>query len=50
MNEKVKVLLEKEYAPQKSEEWLNQRKTMLTASDAATAIGKISMKHPTVFY
>jgi len=34
MDEKVKVLLEKEYAPQKSEEWLNQRKTMLTASDA----------------
>jgi len=46
MNKKVKVLLEKEYAPQKSEEWLNQRKTMLTASDAATAIGKNKYETP----
>lgn len=46
MDEKVKVLIEREYAPQKSEEWLNQRKTMLTASDAATAIGKNKYETP----
>jgi putative phage-type endonuclease len=39
MNETVRKLLEAEYAPQRSEEWLKLRGNMLTASDAATAIG-----------
>lgn len=39
MLEKIRKLIEREYAPQKSEEWLSLRGHMLTASDAATAIG-----------
>ena len=39
MHPNVKALLEREYAAQKSEEWLALRGKMLTASDAATAIG-----------
>ena len=39
MHPNVKALIEREYAAQKSEEWLNLRGKMLTASDAATAIG-----------
>ena len=39
MHPKVKALIEREYAAQKSEEWLALRGNMLTASDAATAIG-----------
>ena len=39
MHPNVKALLEREYAAQKSEEWLELRGNMLTASDAATAIG-----------
>jgi len=39
MDPRVKELLEYEYAPQRSEEWLKLRGNMLTASDAATAIG-----------
>ena len=39
MLEKIRKLIEREYAPQKSEEWLSLRGNMLTASDAATAIG-----------
>jgi putative phage-type endonuclease len=39
MHPNVKALLEREYAAQKSEEWLALRGNMLTASDAATAIG-----------
>ena len=35
----VKYLIEKEYAAQRSQEWLELRGNMLTASDAATAIG-----------
>jgi putative phage-type endonuclease len=37
--EKIKFLLSIEQAPQKSEEWLNKRKTALTSSDSATGIG-----------
>ena len=40
MHPNVKALIERDYAPQKSEEWLALRQGMLTASDAATAIGK----------
>ena len=40
MHPNVKAALEREYAAQKSEEWLALRGKMLTASDAATAIGK----------
>jgi putative phage-type endonuclease len=36
---KIKALIEREYAAQRSEEWLALRGKMLTASDAATAIG-----------
>ena len=39
MHPNVKKWLEFEYAPQKSQEWLDLRKCMLTASDAASAIG-----------
>jgi putative phage-type endonuclease len=39
MHPNVKRLIEREYAAQKSEEWLRLRGNMLTASDAATAIG-----------
>jgi len=40
MHPNVKALLEIEFAAQKSQEWLALRGNMLTASDAATAIGK----------
>jgi putative phage-type endonuclease len=39
MHPNVKALIEREYAAQKSEEWLALRGNLLTASDAATAIG-----------
>ena len=39
MHPVVKALIEHEYAAQRSEEWLALRGNMLTASDAATAIG-----------
>jgi putative phage-type endonuclease len=39
MHPQVKFLIEREYAAQRSEEWLKLRGKMLTASDAATAIG-----------
>ena len=39
MHPNVKALLEIEFAAQKSEEWLALRGKMLTASDAATALG-----------
>jgi len=39
MLEKVHLLIEREYAAQKSNEWLELRGKMLTASDAATATG-----------
>ena len=39
MHPNVKALIEREYAAQKSEEWLALRGKLLTASDAATAIG-----------
>ena len=46
MHPNVKIVLEREYAPQKSEEWLSLRGNMLTASDAATAIGKNPYETP----
>ena len=46
MHEVVKHLLELEYAPQRSEEWLKLRGKMLTASDAATAIGENPYEKP----
>ena len=39
MHPNVKALILREYAAQKSEEWLALRGNLLTASDAATAIG-----------
>lgn len=39
MLEKVRKLIEREYAAQKSDEWLSLRGKMLTASDAAVATG-----------
>ena len=39
MHPNVKALIEREYAAQKSEEWLALRGQLLTASDCATAIG-----------
>lgn len=39
MHKRVQQLLSQEYAEQRSQEWLNLRRTMLTASDIATAIG-----------
>lgn len=46
MHPNVKALIERVYAPQKSEEWLALRGKMLTASDAATAIGKNPYQTP----
>jgi len=46
MHPNVKAALEREYAAQKSEEWLALRGKMLTASDAATAIGKNKYETP----
>tara|TARA_B100000073_G_scaffold340105_1_gene339453 strand:- start:54 stop:767 length:714 start_codon:yes stop_codon:yes gene_type:complete len=46
MHPNVKALIEREYAAQKSEEWLALRGKMLTASDAATAIGKNPYQTP----
>ena len=39
MHPNVKRLIDRVYAAQKSEEWLRLRGNMLTASDAASAIG-----------
>jgi putative phage-type endonuclease len=46
MHPNVKALIEREYAAQKSEEWLALRGNLLTASDAATAIGKNKYESP----
>lgn len=46
MDPKVKVLIEREYAAQKSQEWLNLRNTMLTASDVATVLGQNPYEGP----
>ena len=46
MHPNVKALIEREYAAKKSEEWLKLRGHMLTASDAATAIGKNPYETP----
>ena len=46
MHPNAKAALEREYAAQKSEEWLALRGKMLTASDAATAIGKNKYETP----
>lgn len=39
MNENVKRLLEAEYAPQRSKEWFTLRESVITASDAGSALG-----------
>jgi putative phage-type endonuclease len=46
MHPVVQALLANEYAAQRSEEWLALRGNMLTASDAATAIGVNSYETP----
>jgi putative phage-type endonuclease len=46
MHESVRLLLEAEYAPQRSAEWLRLRGNMLTASDAATALGTNPYEKP----
>lgn len=46
MHEVVKELISKEYDSQRSEAWLKLRGNMLTASDAATAIGENPYEKP----
>jgi len=46
MHPVVQALIEKDYAAQRSEEWLALRGKMLTASDAATAIGVNKYEKP----
>ena len=46
MHPNVEKLLKKTYAEQRSQEWLDLRKNMLTASDAATAIGENKYEKP----
>lgn len=46
MHPQVEKLISKEYAEQRSEEWLKLRGNMLTASDAATAIGDNPYEKP----
>ena len=46
MHPNVRAALDREYAAQKSEEWLALRGKMLTASDAATAIGVNKYEKP----
>jgi putative phage-type endonuclease len=49
MLEKVRKILEHEYAAQKSDEWLRLRGKMLTASDAAVATGTNPYSNETEF-
>ena len=46
MHPKVKELISREYDAQRSEKWLSLRGNMLTASDAATAIGDNPYEKP----
>lgn len=46
MHERVKELIEQNYADQKSDAWLALRGTMLTASDVATSIGDNPYEKP----
>src|SRR6056300_718666 len=46
MHPNVKRLLDREYDDQRSEAWLKLRGNMLTASDAATAIGENKYQTP----
>jgi putative phage-type endonuclease len=46
MHERVKELIEQNYADQKSDAWLALRGTMLTASDVATALGDNPYEKP----
>jgi putative phage-type endonuclease len=46
MNEKVKNLIERVYHEQRSQEWLDLRYNMLTASDVASVIGVNSFESP----
>lgn len=46
MHPNVAKLISKTYAEQRSQEWLDLRKNMLTASDCATAIGENKYEKP----
>src|SRR5210317_1518070 len=46
MHPNVARLIKKTYAEQRSQEWLDLRKNMLTASDCATAIGENKYEKP----
>lgn len=46
MEPRIKAIIEKEYAPQRSEEWLALREGMLTASDVATVINQNPYEKP----
>lgn len=46
MHPVVQKLIERQYANQKSDEWLALRGTMLTASDVATALGENPYEKP----
>lgn len=46
MQPHVQKLIEREYAAQRSQEWLDLRGNMLTASDAASAIGENKYQKP----
>jgi len=46
MHPRIKELLERTYADQRSKEWLDLRGNLLTASDAATAIGENPYETP----
>ena len=46
MQEKVRALLEATYFEQRSQEWLDLRENMLTASDAASALGANPYEKP----
>jgi len=46
---RVKELLEAEYAEQRTQEWLDLREKMITASDVASAIGESRYESPEAF-
>lgn len=46
MDPRIKQIIESQYAPQRSQEWLDLRNKMLTASDVATAIGQNPYEKP----
>lgn len=46
MHPRVQALIQRHYAPQRSEEWFELRRGMLTASDIATVIGQNPFDSP----